>query len=276
MTAESQPAHGTTSLEGRLAMNLCALHPWVIAADSFNTDPQPLHLAGVREANHHFFSQLDGMEHPMQRGQAFHDYLDVTFALHQWQQYEGRARSSLRNSYIRFLCGWGMESNSIEGAVMKSWVQSRFGVVPTYHRGVLQHRDGEEDDRFARDRMKGSSRTNAIYSQFDLLYEFCQYELSRRWPERRTLVLFRGTNDPEEHPVREVRAKRELCVRLNNLVSFTANHERAWEFGSTVWKATVACSKIIFFSGLLPDSFLRGEDEYLLIGGDYWVRELLY
>jgi len=34
--------------------------------------------------------------------------------------------------------------------------------------------------------------------------------------------------------------------------------------------------KIFFFSGLLPDSLLRGENEYLVIGGEYDVRSLLY
>ena len=109
-----------------------------------------------------------------------------------------------------------------------------------------------------------------------LLYEFCQYELQRRWPERDCLCLYRGTNDPEEHPVRQTDAKRESIVRLNNLVSFTGSRERAWEFGSTVWQTTVAASKIVFFSGLLTGSLLNGEDEYLVIGGDYHVRELLY
>lgn len=258
------------------AINHCEVSPWVLASDSFNVAPRPLHIAGVREANRHFFRKLETIENARRRGEVFHEYLDVTFALHQWEDYQGKARSSLRNSYIRFLRGWGLESNSIEGAVMKSWVQSRFGISPTFHRGLLNHVGGEEDQRFAFDRMKGSQKTNAIFSQLDLLYEFCQYEWQRRWPDTETLTLFRGTNDPEEHPVISRREKRESCVRLNNLVSFTSDREKAWEFGSTVWSSTVPYSKIVFFSGLLPDSLLKGEDEYLVIGGHYWVKELLY
>ena len=257
-------------------INLCNLSPWVLASAEFNAEPLPVTLAGVRESNRHLFRMLETIVDSQQRGQVFHDYLDVKFMLHQWASYTGKARSSLRNSYIRFLCGWGLESNGVEGAVLKSWVQSRFGVLPTYHKGILRFVDGEEDQRFARDRMRGSVKGNAIFSQLDLLYEFCQYELQRRHPDRHTYLLYRGTYDPEEHPVRMRGEGRRSCVRLNNLVSFTSDREKAWEFGSTVWKATVAGPKILFFSGLLPGHFLNGEDEYLVIGGDYWVEELLY
>lgn len=261
---------------GILAINHCEVPPWVIATDSFNEDPLPLEISGVRISNRNLFAKLDAEPDANKRGKIFHEYLDVKFALHQWNEYTGKARSSLRNSYLRFLNGWQVDSNGVEGAVLKSWVESRFGVIPTYHRGVLLRIDGEEDNRFAHDRTKGSARTNAIYSQLDILYEYCQYEYKRRSPKTKTLTLFRGTNDPEEHPLIERKSKRENCVRLNNLVSFTSDREKAWEFGSSVWQATCAISKIVFFSGLLPSSLLSGEDEYLIIGGDYWVKELLY
>ncbi len=258
-----------------LAINLCEVSPWVIGSSEFNEHPTSLSLAGVRASNQHFFKRLDTTEDACQRGRIFHEYLSVRFALHQWADYQGKSRSSLRNSYIRFLRGWEVDSNGVAAAVLKGWVQSRFGLTPTYHRGLL-FADEDEDQRFAFDRMRGSQKTNAIFSQLDLLYEFCQYEWQRRWPGRSKLVLYRGTNDPDEHPVLEVRSARESCVRLNNIVSFTSDREKAWEFGSTVWEAVIVAPKIIFFSGLLPDSLLKGEDEYLVIGGNYWVRELLY
>lgn len=259
-----------------IAINLVNLPPWLIACEGFNETPVTLSIAGVRASNRTFFESLEAIKCHKRRGEIFHDYLDVKFALHQWEAFSGMARRSLRNSYVRFLRGWGVDSNSIEGAVLKSWVQSRFGVTPTYHRKVLRSSEQEEDTQFAIDRMKGSAHTNAIYSQLDLLYEFCQYELSRRFPNVTAFKLYRGTNDPEEHPVRETRGKRESCVRLNNLVSFTSDREKAWEFGSTVWQAMVPLPKVIFFSELLPDSLLKGEGEYLVIGGNYWVKELLW
>lgn len=258
------------------AFNWCDHPPWVIASSDFNLLPSALSLAGVRQSNRHFFTLLDTLTTAQERGEAFHDYLCVRFGLHRWNEHHGLARNSLRNSYIRFLRGWQMDSNSIEGAVVKSWVQSRFGIVPTYHGGRLVMSGGEEDIRFALDRMKGSAKGNAIFSQLDLLYEFCQYELARRFPGQDTLVLYRGTNDAGEHPVVAKRDRRTVCVRLNNVVSFTADRERAWEFGSTVWQTTVALAKVICFSGLLQGSLMKGEMEYLAVGGDYWVRQLMY
>ena len=127
---------------------------------------------------------------------------------------------------------------------------------------------------FAIDRTTGSKRTNAINSQLDLLYEFCQYELARRFPGQEIFTLFRGTHDASEHEVLEQVSKREQIVRLNNLVSCTAIEERAWEFGFTVWKMMAPLSKVFFFSELLPNSILKGEGEYIVIGGDYRVWQI--
>ena len=70
----------------------------------------------------------------------------------------------------------------------------------------------------------------------------------------------------------EVISKTEQYVRLNNLSSFTDDMERAWEFGYTVWQVQVPISKIFFFTGLLPNSILKGEGEFMVIGGEYRVR----
>ena len=126
------------------------------------------------------------------------------------------------------------------------------------------------------DRVRGSARTNAILSQLDVLYEFCQYELARRMPDTRWITLWRGTCDAENYRVIERGERRSACILMNNLSSFTSERECAWEFGSTVWETSVPTTKIFFFSGLLPDSILKGEDEYLVIGGEYRVKELLY
>lgn len=263
-------------MRGGTIINHCDVPPWVIASEEFNRFPVQLRIAGVRTSNRRFFDRLDTIDDPVERGIVFHDYLDVKFALYQWRDYTGSARASLKNSYIRFLRGWGFDSNSIEGAVLKSWVQSRFGIQPTFHRGILSFPQGEEDMRFAVDRMRGTAKTSSIFSQLDLLYEFCQYELARRKPEIQTQVLYRGTYDADEYPQVKSRTGASACVRLNNLVSFTSDVERAWEFGSTVWQATVARTKIVCFSELLPDALLKGEDEYLVVGGHYWVEELIY
>jgi NAD+--dinitrogen-reductase ADP-D-ribosyltransferase len=259
-----------------LQINRCNVPPWIIASSEFNEHPRDIELDGVRATNRFLFAKLDGIDDAKRRGEVFNEYMSVRFSLHEWENYDSHSRSSLRNSYLRFLSGWGLDSNSVEGAVLKGWVESRIGIRPTFHKVKLTAQTSDEDFLYARDRMLGSAKTNAIHLQLDLVYEFCQYELKRRrqWVEK--ISLYRGTNDAQEYKVLHNGEQRRLCVRMNNLCSFTSDRERAWEFGSTVWMTEVPLPKIFFFSGLLPDSILRGENEFMVIGGDYWVEELLY
>jgi NAD+--dinitrogen-reductase ADP-D-ribosyltransferase len=253
--------------------NHCNLPPWVIASRHFNDTPQPIELMGVREANKFLFQRLGEMDSAEERAEFFNDYMSVKFQLHQWgQQATDKARKSIRNSYLRFLRGWGMESNSVEGAVLKGWVESRIGLTPTFHKARIKGIHSEEYFYFAIDRTKGSERTNAINSQLDLLYEFSQHELAKRFPGERWLTLYRGVFAEDEHELLEVTGKRERLVRLNNLSSFTSDEERAWEFGYTVWEVKVPVCKIFFFNELLPNSILKGEGEFIVIGGEYRVK----
>ena len=258
------------------SFNLCNLPPWVIASRHFNENPQHLEIQGVRQANRFLFDKLASIPSPDERAVIFNDYMSVKFQLHQWErQATPTSRKSIRNSYLRFLRGWMMDSNSIEGAVLKGWVESRLGLPPTFHKQSIPDLFTEQYLLFAYDRMKGSARTNAISSQLDLLYEYCQFELARLYPKERHVALFRGTNDADDYQVLEQVGKREQIVRLNNLVSFTSDEERAWEFGDTVWQIRAPLQKIFFFNGLLPNSILKGEGEYLVIGGEYCVRRVM-
>jgi NAD+---dinitrogen-reductase ADP-D-ribosyltransferase len=255
--------------------SFCNHPPWVIATIGFQENPVPLHIGRVRDEHRRLFAILDGEDSPARRGGIFHEYASVQFALHQWEEHERAARSCLRNSYVRYLRGWAVDSNSIEGAVLKGWVQSRLGILPTFHVGPLA---GNEENlhRYAIDRIRGSARTNAIESQLDLLFEFCQYELARRHPGKSWLTLYRGTFDGASYECLDATDPALPVVRMNNISSFTSDRECAWEFGSTVWEVRVPLAKIFFFNDLLPESILRGEQEYLVIGGEYRVRKLLY
>lgn len=257
------------------SFNYCNLPPWVIASRHFNENPQQLEIQGVKEANRFLFEKLAGIASQVERALVFNDYMSVKFQLHHWQEQTVAAGKSIRNSYLRFLRGWMMDSNSVEGAVLKRWVESRIGIVPTYHRTGIPGIHSEEYFNFSVEVMKGSARTNAIQSQLDLLYEYGQFELPRKHPACASILLYRGTFDASEHEVLEQLAKREQIVRLNNLVSFTSDEERAWEFGSTVWEVSVPLCKVFFYNDLLPGSIMRGEGEYLVIGGEYRVRQVM-
>jgi len=253
--------------------NLCNLPPWVIASRHFNDNPQPLEIQGVRRANRFLFEKLDSIGTAGERALVFNDYMSVKFRLHHWQaQDSATARKSLKNSYLRYLRGWMMDSNSIEGAVLKGWVESRMGLPPTFHKISIPDIHAEQYMVFALDRMRGSARTNAINAQLDLLYEYCQYELARTYPDQTTITLYRGTFDASEHELLERTGKREQIVRLNSLVSCTSDEERAWEFGFTVWRMEVPLAKIFFYSDLLPTSIMKGEGEYIAVGGEYRVK----
>ena len=62
---------------------------------------------------------------------------------------------------------------------------------------------------------------------------------------------------------------------MNNLVSFTTDFERSWEFGSKVLQAEVPTCKVFFRGDLLPSNLLKGEGEVMVIGGEYEVEVLI-
>ena len=257
------------------SFNNCNLPPWVIASRHFNENPQPLEIQGVKDGNRFLFEKLTGIDSADERALVFNDFMSVKFQLHHWQDHTDTAKKSIKNSYLRFLRGWMMDSNSVEGAVLKRWVESRMGITPTYHRDRISDIHSEAYFNFSVDVMRGSARTNAIQSQLDILYEYGQFELTRKYPNTSFITLFRGTYDASEHDIIEQTGKREQIVRLNNLVSFTSDEERAWEFGSTVWAVQVPLCKIFFYNELLPGSIMKGEGEYLVIGGEFRVRQIM-
>jgi NAD+--dinitrogen-reductase ADP-D-ribosyltransferase len=256
--------------------NLCDLPSRYIGSLEFNEQPEAFELQTVHALSKRLIEQLESMPDEDQRTEFFNLYVSKCFHLDETHHdHSPGAKRSLRNTYVRYLRGWGVDSNSIEGAVLKAWVESRIGLCPTYHKGKMGPGDAESQLVFATDRMKGMAAGNAIYSQFDLVYAFCQHEIARRHAGKVWLPLYRGTHDPDDYHTLEVISPRERIVRLNNLSSFTPDSERAFEFGSTVWAVRVPTVKIFFFSQLFPQSILKGEDEFLVIGGVYRVRTVL-
>jgi NAD+--dinitrogen-reductase ADP-D-ribosyltransferase len=264
-------------MEDNLTMlNLCNLPPWSIGSLHYNRNPQPLHIQGSEHACRKLFAQLDHIDSPEQRGMRFHDFMDVKFQLHQWQNEKSHSsRKSLKNSYLRFLRGWMFDSNSIEGAVLKGWVESRIGLVPTFHHQAIESVTSEAYFHYMYERMQGSMRTSSIFTQLDILFTYMQYELRRRSPDTTHVKLYRGIYNFSEHCKIERLGKNSYHMRLNNLNSFTADFEKAWEFGTRVIEAQIPLNKIFFLCGVLPRTLLKGEDEYMVIGGDYEVKVLL-
>ncbi|MBI5904058.1 MAG: N-acyl homoserine lactonase [Deltaproteobacteria bacterium] len=259
-----------------LPVNRCDHPPWVIASPRFNRHPLPIEIQGVRRAHRSLFSRLADLADPDERARCFRDYMRVVFRVGAWHKEASRlGRRALRNSYLRVLRGWMLDSSSPEGAVLKGWVESRFGIPPTFHAGPI---DGVATGRYflyLAEWMRGSARSNAVESQLDVLYEFVQDELGRRG-DGGPLTLYRGVRDFAEHRVLEELGENRYVVRLNNLSSFSSRLEHAWEFGSRVLVAEVPQGKVFFRSDLLPGILPRREEETLVIGGDYEVAVRSY
>ena len=253
--------------------NLVGVPAGFIAGTDFNDANRPLHIAGVREMNVSLFRMLERTMDEAEAGEVFTAYMATMFGLASRPAAPGEGeRRRYRTSYLRLLRGWAYDSNAPEGAVLKGWVESRFGLFPTYHREPLRRFDGHAWGRYVDDKMGSRFHNNAIFSQLDLLYEYAQWALRRGAPDRGPMKLFRGVNDFDEHPIVERIDKRRVILRLNNLVSFTSDRAIASCFGDRILQTEVPLAKVLFIPTLLPRHPLKGEDEILAIGGDYLVR----
>lgn len=255
-----------------LPLNRCDHPPRVIASPHFNRNPRPLAIQGVRRFHRSLFARLDVLPKPAARERCLRDYMESVFLAGKVPRDVSPAdRRSLRNGYLRFLRGWMLDASSEEGAVLKGWVESRFGLPPVFHAGPIGGADTGEYLVYLGERMRGSTRTNAVDMQFDLLYEYVQYELGRRHPGVHSFRLYRGIRNIADYLFLEESIDARAVVRLNSLNSFSSRLEYAWEFGSHVFEADVPACKIFFRSDVLPGVLPRGEEESLVIGGDFDV-----
>lgn len=257
--------------------NLVGFPTPVLGSAAYNEIPHPLHINGVREMNRAFFSDMLGeAEDLADAGEAFRLYMNAMFGLDPEQQDKSSrtgGKHRFRSSYLRLLKGWGYDNNSREGAVMKGWVESRFGLFPTFHREPITRFSSPSWMTYVDEKMSSRFHNNSIYTQLDIMYEFCQYCLDRFVdPGAEHIRLYRGVNDYTEHQLVERLDRRTVIIRINNLVSFSSERDIAGCFGDTILETKVPKTKIIFFNTLLTDHPLKGEGEYLVIGGDYTVK----
>lgn len=255
--------------------NLVGLPTAILASTAYNDHPVPLSINGVREMNRSFFTMLDDSPTLADAADAFHKYMAAVFDLEP-EQHEARQGKDgvrrFRSSYLRLFKGWGYDNNSPEGAVLKGWVESRFGLYPTFHKMPILTVGDAGWDLYTAEKMSSRFHSNSIHVQLDIMYAFCQWALGRFIaPDRAHMTLWRGVNDYDEHQMVERLGKRRAVIRMNNLLSFTSEREIADCFGDHILKAQVPLTKIVFFSRLLPVHPLKGEDEFLVIGGDYAV-----
>ena len=91
--------------------------------------------------------------------------------------------------------------------------------------------------------MSSRFHNNSILTQLDLLFEFCQWALSRFFaPGQSHITLHRGVNALEDHLVYE-RERDHVRIHLNNLVSFSSDREVAGCFGDTILTVRAPAAK---------------------------------
>lgn len=256
--------------------NLVGLPTRFIASRDFHDEPLAMHISGAREMNATLFEMLDQAP-DLAEGEAFMCYMAAMFGLEPEQREDGRGRAGqrrFRSSFLRLIKGWGYDSNGPEGAVFKGWVESRFGIFPTYHKEPIRRIASGAWTTYVEEKMSSRFHNNAIYTQLDLVYEFCQWALEQfpaNQPKPTHVTLYRGTNSFDEHLIQQRIDARNVVMRLNNLASFSADRDVASCFGDIILTVDVPLAKLAFFNTLLAEHALNGEAEYLVIGGDYRV-----
>jgi len=258
----------------RLPINRCNLPADILGGLTYQRHPTPLQIDGVADLHKPLWALLDDIPGAGERAERFAGYMENHFRLRQPEDaglVTGQSGARAKASYLRVVRGWAFDSESREAAVLKGWVESRFGLSPRHHGEPLREPGSAAWQRYVEIRAQGLRGTNALESQLDLLYAYTQYELARQFPQRTHLRLYRGVNRLAEHETVQDNRQGEKVLLLNNINSFSRPRERAGEFGDDLLAVDVPLPKLAFFSRLLP-GMLRGEDEYVVIGGLYRVR----
>lgn len=271
ITAARKDDLTTLPRHARLALNHCNLPPVILGSLTFQRYPQPLVIDGVATFHADLFKRLDKVDDADARADAFQDYMAVHFRLFAPEDaggHQGKGRA--KADYLRLLRGWFFDADGREGAVLKSWAESRFGLTTLHHKGPLHDGSDAAYAQFLKDRADGLHNTNALEAQLDLMHAYCQYELARRHPQETHITLYRGVNRLDEFEVLERINRKDLVILLNNVNSFTTDRGTAGEFGDYILSVHVPLAKVFFFSGLLPGR-MTGEQEYIVLGGAYTV-----
>ena len=256
----------------RSSLNRCSIPAVILGSHTYQQHPVPLTIDCVGELHGDFFRALGTIQTADERALHFHQYMCSAFLLGKSEEAgfapENRGIRRDKSDYLRLLRGWMFNADSVEGAVMKRWVESRFGLLTLNHRGLLDGVSSAAYNTYQADYVRGLYNSNALESQLDLLYSYCQYELQRRWPERTHWLLYRGVNHIDEHNRLGSIADNQHLLLLNNLNSFSGDRYLSETFGDVILETRIPVTKLLYFPELLS-GVLKGECEYLVIGGIY-------
>ncbi len=258
------------------SINRCNLPASILGGLHFQKYPSPLSIDSVALLHKELFDHLDQISDAGNRAQHFIDYMVVHFRLHLLEEigFDSHLRvDRSKANYQRLIRGWAFNPDGIEAAIIKGWVESRFGLLPQFHEHEINSIEDESYANYLHQYSQGLYNTNALEAQLDLIFSYCQYELHRQDSESH-LTLYRGSNQIQRLNDSVECAKPLDAILLNNINSFSLDIERASEFGDLVIKVSVPKEKVFFYSNLLPGC-LKGEDEVMVLGGVYCAQKVL-
>ena len=131
----------TLPARARRALNRCNLPAIILGSLTFQKHPAPLFLDGVEVLRRELLERLEKLDDPQARAQQYVDYVNVRFRLDHpeeagWQ--EGMKVDRRRADHLSVIRGWMFNSSGKEAAVLKGWVESRFGLLPRFHGGPIR------------------------------------------------------------------------------------------------------------------------------------------
>ena len=140
MDNNNQSTHKNPTLPGyaRLPINRCNLPAVILGSLTFQRHPVELSVDGVHELHRLLFDNLKRIDDIRERSENFMDYMRSGFLLDNPEQAglqpEQKIHRREKADYLRLLRGWHFDPNSREAAVLKGWVESRFGLLPQQHK----------------------------------------------------------------------------------------------------------------------------------------------
>jgi len=260
----------------RRSINRCNLPAAILGSLTFQQHPTPLLIGSVHELYRDIFDRLEKLENRIVRTRHFMNFMSVQFNLETPEEVgyqEGAQFDRSKASYLKMIRGWFFNPDSQEAAVLKGWIESRFGLLPRFHQQSIRNPSDDSYRAYEQAWANGLYNTNALETQLDMLYSYCQFELGRRFPNQTHITLYRGFNNFDDYETLAEYDDGSKAVLLNNINSFSATQERADEFGDHIMEVNVPLAKIAFYTTLLP-GMLASEDEYVVIGGLYKITLL--
>ena len=271
-----------------LPINRCNLPASILGGLTFQRAPTALAIDGAAALHRPLFDLLDHIGEREERGARFVGYMKGHFRLARPPEAGLGSRPAKIRGSVPATCASCAAGLSIpdgrEAAVLKGWVESRFGLLPRHHGASLREAGSPAWQHYVAMRAGGAIRHQraggATRSAVCLQPVRAGAPVSAAAP---TCVCIAASIDWVDHELiadddphggpQPVSASNSASrtVLLNNVSSFSRSPERAGEFGDTILSVDVPLPKLAFFSELLP-GMLKAEDEHVVIGGLYRVR----